>query len=154
MNLPNTELEGVCITDSQEPGYSDLCTTQELGSLWRYPPCVCLSRGRRWSQGAGGGGELCPNYGEQEHLISFLGAALKPNFPRWNFCHFSFSSTEHTFPLKAIFKNPFLCVRFFNDTWFSFPEIRFCSIKTRQMKSSFRVQSPRNNSPGGYLFAF
>lgn len=103
MNLLNTELEGICITDSQEPGYSGLCTTQELGSLWRYPPCGCLSWGRRWSQGAGGGGELCPNYGKQEHLISFLGATPKPELSPVELLSFLFFFNWTYIPFEGYF---------------------------------------------------
>jgi len=44
------------------------------------------------------------------------------NFPRWNFCHFSFSSTEHTFPLKAIFKNLFSVLGFLMTHDLAFPK--------------------------------
>lgn len=139
--LVNTELEGLCIIDSQDPGGAGSCTRRELDSLWRDPPCGCLSWGRSGSQGAGGGGELCPNYGEQEYLVSFLGATPKPELSWWSFCPLSFSPTERTFPLKAIFKTLFSALGFLMTHDLAFPKCGSVQQKQGRWEVHFECEA-------------
>lgn len=73
-----------------------------------------------WRSGAGGGGELGPRCGEQDCLIC-SGATPKPELPQGP------SAISLLQSLGGLLLKPcFLCVRFFNDKWFSSPQMSFC----------------------------